>query len=787
MALSDDIVILNEFTSKYNDAHGNTLNRYVMDYCDRPDAIQTVLPFNHGEQSIPDFLKNRVLMDELADAQQGQSMNFNTYQSLDDISHDLWNRQGVAFDQDNFSIDHDHLLDEANQVQDLFNSGHVVLKTVISFRTRYLQDKNIMNPDFQFLNYGDLFDQTDDLKLRAGIKNGVNRYCQRGQYSDPLWIGAYQFDRQHVHVHLVIADRGSLSTSKRLLTYMGQVQERGQINKRERNVIRNGIDDIFTLLKPQHCFTKVAEPLRTLNNSLQLSDNLIKTNNRNNLQILFMTDQMLRDRGQDFNRENLEEIYDTDHQRYVNGLLEDYAHQLGLPVDDAYGVIRNDIRDLTDNISSIDQSDSSMNWALKQRYLDPKIVNQPNILSITDQRLNQAGIVSNDRNRKLLKYQRLSDQFAGYIINFGQRRLLNQTSPDAELMDRYYQRELLYNGRLVDKYLFFNAFDASLNYRRQESNMNRRYSLLLEQRDDLFDQLSGRQEIGDASEFASDLLDDKQFNQRLDSWARKTYSRNVAEDVRNDLTKVSTGLIPSVSNRSLRTILTLTDKVKRRNVQQNLRQGQVISYHNLDPLMQQRLVRYQTSLDRYHLDLFRLGAISAERFVYDLSGSRGQQLMSPDRGSDPLIVLSAQGFNRNKGLNLSEELDSDLVKNSSLVSSDLDPEVIDSFSKMHRRRRSATDGAKTYLQNSHQSFQAVDQTDEQLQRELRLLQLFDDQEYRKEMRERLRNERQEEQQHQIQEVNEATSRGLSNSSLNNVVQQHINGMQSAINNSGIGR
>lgn len=141
---------------------------------------------------------------------------------------------GVGFTRGNVSMSHEELQDHAQAMQDHFEAGKTVLKTVVSFDHPYLQEHNIVPPTMPAPPRGGYRGVIDEMKLRYAIMAGVER-MGRTHYDDLDYIGVIQVDTAHVHAHLVMVDRGQG-------TVMKDGTQRGKISRDARAQLRRGAD-----------------------------------------------------------------------------------------------------------------------------------------------------------------------------------------------------------------------------------------------------------------------------------------------------------------------------------------------------------------------------------------------------------------------------------------------------------------------------------------------------------------------------------------------------------------
>lgn len=236
-AMKDAIVVRNEFTSKLNSAKGATPGLYLVRYASRTSATEELSP-EMGDDALPSlerYLMRYVVRDN---ASEQAKVEYEHPMAFSDNLHKLNGLDGRAFGDKGVAYSGSLLQSEAKHVQDLFDKGHVILKTIVSFRTEYLQAHGVIPADFVPQGRGSLKGQVDQLKLRHAVNNGVALMTRRSGFVDPTWCGAVQVDTNHVHAHLVIAEQSG--HTDRLAT---NGEERGEINSYEKDLIRTGINN----------------------------------------------------------------------------------------------------------------------------------------------------------------------------------------------------------------------------------------------------------------------------------------------------------------------------------------------------------------------------------------------------------------------------------------------------------------------------------------------------------------------------------------------------------------
>ena len=230
MGLGQSIVVVNRFTiadASGGGTRGATPGKYVERYMGRDEATEPLLPVQH--EGVATYLEHYVAREgavesavSLTDAMEGVACS----DRLD----------GIAFDGDSVSLSKDDFIRVSRQLQGIFDAGQPVLECVLSFDTDYLRQTQLIDPLLPEGGRGYLKGQVDQLKLRRAIQEGI-RSLSHG-FASLTWVGVLQFDTQHVHAHLALAET-DVERSPRLRndgTYMATLSEQ------DKQRIRLGID-----------------------------------------------------------------------------------------------------------------------------------------------------------------------------------------------------------------------------------------------------------------------------------------------------------------------------------------------------------------------------------------------------------------------------------------------------------------------------------------------------------------------------------------------------------------
>ena len=218
-SLKKSIVIVSEFTVKNNKGGGSrgaTPGRYVERYMAREAATEPIDRFVQGYMARPSATE--------------------AIGAVTDGSVHPYD--GVAFGDNCISLSSKQLKEKSKTIQKAFDSGKTVLKTVLSFDTEYLKERNVLPDDFVMTGRGAAHNHLDQQKLRMAIMKGVERMS----FDEPCYVGVIQVDTAHVHCHLAIADLG-------IGTVRPDGQQKGMISEKDKRKLRQSIDGVLDELQ----------------------------------------------------------------------------------------------------------------------------------------------------------------------------------------------------------------------------------------------------------------------------------------------------------------------------------------------------------------------------------------------------------------------------------------------------------------------------------------------------------------------------------------------------------
>lgn len=229
MNIKQDIIIRNEYTLKSQatgkGSRGSTPGDYLRKYMARERATETLAPIRHSRTD--DFIMRYMVRDEAVEIAEST-------EELKDHMRQGQGKGGVSFGYGQVSLSHEELKLASADIQDLYEDGHTVMLTVLSFDQEYLRRHGLIPEGFQCTDKGDYRGNLDQMKLRMAISHGLDRMAAK-QYDELRYVGVIQVDTEHAHCHLVMVDagRGSIAVDGR---------QRGKLDASAKSTIRRGID-----------------------------------------------------------------------------------------------------------------------------------------------------------------------------------------------------------------------------------------------------------------------------------------------------------------------------------------------------------------------------------------------------------------------------------------------------------------------------------------------------------------------------------------------------------------
>lgn len=226
MSLKQSVVIVNEFTTKTKNGgtRGGTPGDYVTRYMARDKAVEDLTPVRLEDTDM--YIERYMARKEAAES-------VSSVPEMKDKMRKAQGNGGVAFGYGDVSLSDERLKAVSKDIQQNFENGKTVMKTVISFDEDYLRQHGIIDEDFKCRKRGDYRGNIDQMKLRMAIMNGMQRMAR--DYDDLQYVGVIQVDTKHVHCHLAMVDRGH----GRLAS---DGTQKGMLSANAKKQLRYGID-----------------------------------------------------------------------------------------------------------------------------------------------------------------------------------------------------------------------------------------------------------------------------------------------------------------------------------------------------------------------------------------------------------------------------------------------------------------------------------------------------------------------------------------------------------------
>ncbi|MFD9867491.1 relaxase MobL [Streptomyces niveus] len=229
--MKQDIIVVNEFSVPLpggKGSRGATPGDYVTRYMAREQATESLAPIQRLRTD--DFIM-RYVARESAVEPAGISRGAARHEK-----RQAEGNGGVAFGYGSVSLSDEQLRAAAKEIQQHFENGKTVLKTVLSFDEEYLRKRKIVDEDFHCEARGDYRGHIDQMKLRMAIMHGLERMGSgTSGFDDLRYVGVIQVDTEHVHCHLAMVDGGRGQVTK-------SGTQRGKLLDRHKSRLRRGVD-----------------------------------------------------------------------------------------------------------------------------------------------------------------------------------------------------------------------------------------------------------------------------------------------------------------------------------------------------------------------------------------------------------------------------------------------------------------------------------------------------------------------------------------------------------------
>lgn len=475
MGLKQSIVVRSEYTIKNSSAKGGTRGgtpgNFVMQYMSRDDATEIINP-KIADDFLYDRYKYRTECVENAKSEKDIEYGF----------YKIQKKGGVAFNENSLSLSHKELVLSSKQIQDAFNEGKTVLKTVISFDEEYLKEKDIIPKDFELKYKGDYKGNIDQMKLRYAIHNGLERASEH--YNNLHYVGAIQVDTKHIHCHLAMVDLG-----KGKITEDGT--QKGKISSSIKDDIRQGIDAALDETKQIHFMRSsvgIDEKNKKLNHEQYIYQNIALYSAPQQIYSLLPEDKSLWKAGSgkkemkqadNLCRQYVESMYSNDNSEFIDsmGSIIQYAEMRRkmerLEEEEKERIIAKGretlvIKGMNDVYNSLRENPlAERNATSFQTYSVQQSLTPSHKHDLKD-------FVYKVRTYKSRYHQHRmeAERFSGYVNDYEKERANDEVSADSYILYRYFLMEQEYQQKLAEKYDYF------INVRKPASQYAREYITL---------------------------------------------------------------------------------------------------------------------------------------------------------------------------------------------------------------------------------------------------------------------------------------------------------------------
>lgn len=252
-------VVVSEFSVRLGNtqkgSRGSTFSNYVLDYMSREHATEDLGPvglFAVDTLEYESYYESRLERDlELRSRRKTAKNEKQTSQERKEEENHHMN--GVAFDQNNVTLNALQIRSKAARLQKDFLQRKTIFKTVISFDEEFLKENGLSQSNIEINRKGDWMNQADHLRLRLGIQKALREFASG--YDDLNWIGVIQADTRHIHCHLCMADEG-------IGTLIFNGEQKGKIPQKRLSSLRRNLDRVFTEQRFMLPFVNKGDPYR---------------------------------------------------------------------------------------------------------------------------------------------------------------------------------------------------------------------------------------------------------------------------------------------------------------------------------------------------------------------------------------------------------------------------------------------------------------------------------------------------------------------------------------------
>lgn len=467
MGLKESIVVRSEYTiknsSKKGGSRGGTPGNFVLQYMSREDATEITTPVTIDGEAFGDRYKARREITKKAVSEY----------DLDRFFYKTQKRGGVAFNEHELSLSYKELVMSSKAIQDAFHNGKTVMKTIISFDEEYLREYGIIPDDFKLCYRGDFKGNIDQMKLRYAIANGMERASE--DYDDLHYVGTIQVDTEHIHCHLAMVDMG-----------VGDITEdgtqRGKISAATKNKIRHGIDTALVDASEVHFMAssvRLDNSNKMLNHHQFIYRNMKLYGAPQQIMTVLPDDRKLWHAGS--GKKEMEQADKLCHAYVEHMLMQDnsgfedsmwtimqYANmrqaEENLDVGQREDIIENgreavikegmnNVYEILREIPMAVQNATPVQNLAAQEIIHPSFKND----------LQDFVYRTRTYKERYYRHKNEADRFAGYIRDYEEERMNENTADDSYMLYNYFNVEQEYQSMLAGKYAHFVKVDVPVD------------------------------------------------------------------------------------------------------------------------------------------------------------------------------------------------------------------------------------------------------------------------------------------------------------------------------------
>lgn len=495
MGLKHDIIVVNEFSTKTKGggSRGGTPGKYVERYMARADAVEDLTPvrLDDNDAYIKRYMARKTATETL-DSVTAIKESFDKAQGLGGVAFGKSGRDDLG----DISMSDSKIRRVSGDIQKQFNDGKTVLKTVISFSPKYLQQTGIVPPGFECNHRGDYRGNIDQLKLRTAIMEGMNKLSKR--FDDLEWVGVIQVDTMHTHCHLCIVDKGKGRV-------MDNGQQRGKLDRNDIRVLRRGIDnsldDMKTLAmmasnvtydkRNARCFVK--KFTHDIMDKNGLAQFLVACLPENKSWWRAGTNRREMQKANAIVREYVTEILAQPDSGYDLALreIDKYAKEKSkreeLNTQKYREFINNGkerlIRDCMNGVYSVLKEIPDYKQRVKTPMLDVMSMPYEDMADDTSDPMLEFGFKLRSYSSRLKHHKKERQKYHEYVKQYEQEKEENKVSAESKALYDFYRQEEEYNSMLMAKYQYFLNFlppddkyqdeiDDIMDYRHKIESLN---------------------------------------------------------------------------------------------------------------------------------------------------------------------------------------------------------------------------------------------------------------------------------------------------------------------------